>query len=464
MDAQPTTSGITMKDKIGYAMGDMGGTLFLGMISSFLQLFYSKVLQLPMKRIGTLLLALRIWDGINDPIWGTIVDRRPAGRHGKFRPYLRSFCIPLAVFAVLLFTRIPGLSETQYLIYAYITHILYEFFYTTVNIPLGSMASVITDDGAERSQLSIYRSVGSGVGGLPAAILLPFFVYSKTAQGVKFLDANKLFIAVLLFAVCSVALHMFAFKMTTERVPPPPKQEQHNILRTVGTLLRNRPFLALCLASILLIGSSLYTQAVYNYLYNDYFARPELYSLVSIATYAPTALLLPVLHKLVLRYGKKRLCAWGLLLSALANTAALLLRTANPFVFMGFCFLSGLGGTFLNMELWALLADVLDYQELLSAKREEGTCYALFFFTRKLGHTMAGSGSAFLLDAIGYDEKKMVQAPGVANRMYTTATLVPALAFALLWLTMAFLYPLDPKKEENIRAELRRQRAQDSSS
>ena len=456
----PKTSGITWRDKIGYGMGDMGGTLFLGMIGSFLQMFYSKVLQIPMRSIGTLLLVLRVWDGINDPLWGTIVDRRPAGKNGKFRPYLRIFCVPLAVFGVLMFTKIPGLSPAQYLIYAYITHILYEAFYTTVNMPLGAMASVITDDGAERSQLSIYRSIGSGIGGAVASTILPFLVYSVTGAGEKYLDASKLFIAMLVFAALSVVIHLLAFRLTTERVPPPPAEEKHNLFETIGTLFRNRPYLALCFASMLLIGSTLYTQAVYNFLYIDYFARPELYSLVTIATYAPTVLLLPVLQKLVLRFGKKRLCAWGLLLSAAANTLALLLRTTNPFVFMAFCFFSGLGGTFLNMELWALITDVLDQQELLSRKREEGTCYSLFFFTRKLGQTLAGSGSSFLFGAIGYDEKRQVQSPGVAQKMYTTATLVPAVAYALMAMAMAFWYSLTPEKEEANREELRRRRAE----
>jgi len=454
------TSGITMKDKVGYAMGDGGGTLFLGVIGSYLTMFYSDVLHIPMASIMVLLLTLRVWDGINDPIWGTIVDRRPAGKHGKFRPYLRAFCIPLAVCGVLMFTKLPGLSPVQYLIYAYITHILYEGFYTTVNMPLGAMASVITDDGAERSQLSIYRTIGSGLGSAVGAVLLPQIIFSLAPDGkAEILDADKLFLTMLVLAVCSIALTMLSFRMTTERVPPAPAEEKHNILQTVRVLLRNRPYLALCFASMLLIGVTMYTQTIYAFLYKDYFSSASLYTWVSIATYAPTALLVPILHKLVLRLGKKRLCAWGLLLSVAANTLALLLRTQNPYLFMGFCFFSGLGGTFMNMELWALIADVLDYQELLSHKREEGTCYALFFFMRKIGQTMAGSGSAFLLGKIGYDEKKIVQEPGVANRMYTTATLAPAIAYTLMFLAMAFWYPLDQKKEEKIREDLRTQRA-----
>ena len=454
------TSGITMRDKLGYALGDMGGTLFLGMVGAFQQMFYTDVLRISPASIAVLLMVARIWDAVNDPMWGAMVDRRPAGKYGKFRPWLRVFAVPLAVSGALMFVYIPGLSPGGYLAFAYVTYIAYGMIYTGINIPFGSMASVITDDGMERSQLSVFRTIGAGIGGLPAQILLPFLVYSVSAAGVKYLDPNKLHISVLVLALCSVTIYSFAFRMTKERVLSQPKEAQgHNIVKTIGALLRNRPFLVLCFASMLLIGVTFYTQTVYNYLYKDYFVRPELYSAVTVATYAPTVLLLPVLHKLVLRFGKKRLCAWGLLLSAAANTLALLLRTTNPFVFMGFCFLSGLGGTFLNMQLWALITDVLDNQELLSRKREEGTCYALFFFTRKLGQTMAGSGSSFLFGAIGYDETKLVQSPGVANKMYTTATLAPAIAYALMALAMAFWYNLTPEKEEANREELRRHRA-----
>ena len=465
--AQTKTSGITMKDKIGYALGDFGGLLFFSMAGSFLQMFYTDVLRIPLEKIMVLFVVVRIWDGINDPICGTIIDRRRAGRHGKFRPYLRTFSIPVALAGVLVFTRIPGLSELQYLLYAYITHILYEGLYTFINVPYGSMLSVITDEASERSQLSIARTIGSGLGGLPAMVLMPFFVFSATAAGSKYLDGNKLFFAVLIFAVCTAAALMASFKMTKERIPPPApaKTEKPNVAQTVKILLRNKPFLVLCFASMLLIGVQFYTQTVYNYLYKDYFNQPSLYGLVSVATYAPTALLILFLNKLVTRFGKKMLCAYGLLLSAAVNVAALALHTDNPYLFLAFCFLSGFGATFLVMEIWALVVDVIDYQEILSHKREEGTCYSFFSFTRKLGQTLAGSGSTFVLAKIGYEiaqnDAAVIQASAVAEKMYTIATLIPAIVYFLMFISLAFLYPLGKKEEESMREELRQRRAQE---
>jgi len=449
------TSGITMRDKLGYAFGDMAGCLFLGMIGPFLQMFYTDVLHISALRITVLLFVARIWGAFYDPVWGTVVDRRPVGRHGKFRPYLRSLSIPLAVCGILTFTYIPGLSANQYLLFAYVTYIAYVMLYTGTNIPFGSMASVMTDDGAERSQLSIFRTLGAGVGGLPAALLLPQLVYS-TLDGKETLDPKKLFISALVLGICCVAVYMASFHMTTERVPPPAKEEKHDIRATVAALMRNRPFMTLCLASTLLIGISFYTQTIYNFLYKDYFMDPKLYTFVTMATYAPMALLVPVLPKLVGRLGKKRLCAWGLLLSAATNIAALLLRTSSPHVFLAFCFLSGLGGTFLTMMNWAMVTDVIDYQELLTNRREEGTTYAFFSFTRKLGQTLAGSGSSYLLGAIGYDDRR----PGYARRMYTAATAVPAIAYTLMFLTVALLYPLGRRREAEMREQLRRQRGE----
>ncbi|MCL2106221.1 MAG: MFS transporter, partial [Oscillospiraceae bacterium] len=179
------TSGITMRDKIGYALGDMGGLFFFGTVGSFLQMFYTDVLRLSMGSIMALFLFARVWDAVNDPIWGAVIDRRQAGRHGKFRPYLRSVSLPLAVSGVLMFTYIPALGAAQRLVFAYVTYIMYGMLYTGVNIPYGSMASVITDDGHERSQLSVFRSLGAGLGGLPAQVLLPLFVFSASAADVK---------------------------------------------------------------------------------------------------------------------------------------------------------------------------------------------------------------------------------------------------------------------------------------
>lgn len=455
MEEKNLTHGIKFRDKIGYAMGDMGGIFTFSLISAFLQMFYTDSLHIPLGKITVLMLVARIWDAVNDPIWGAFIDSRKPTRWGRFRPYILWISFPMAIAAVLMFTKIPGLSDNQYLIFAYITYIFYGMMYTGVNIPYGSLASVITDDEIERSSLSMWRSIGAGIGGLPAQILLPLLVYSTVAEtGEKVLDSSKLTVSVLCLAVLSVIIYSAHFKLTKERITLPPKQTQdnYNVINTIKMLLKNKPFVVLCLVSMLLICFQMYTQTTYNYLLKNFYGKPGLYSLVTICTYLPMALFLPFMAKLIRRFGKKELCAAGLAFSAAVNILMYLLRftpfMSNPYVFLVLVFFSGAGQTFLVLEVWALVMDVIDYHEFLSHRREEGTSYAFYSFTRKLGQTLAGAGSSALLGIIGYDvtSTDIGQSSEVLNKLYDISTLVPAIILAVMFILLRFFYKLSKEK------------------
>ncbi|MDD6146644.1 MAG: glycoside-pentoside-hexuronide (GPH):cation symporter, partial [Oscillospiraceae bacterium] len=419
MNENNSTHGIKAVDKIGYALGDMGGILTFSLVNSFLTMFYTDVLGIANASITVLMLVARIWDAVNDPMWGAFIDSRRATKYGRFRPYILFASIPLAISAFLMFFKIPGLTERQYLIYAYFTYIFYGMMYTGVNIPYGSLASVITDDTMERSSLSMWRSVGAGVGGLPAQILLPMFVYTSViaADGktIKVLDGNKLSIAVLCLSLLTVVTYFVHFKLTKERVTVTARQSEskYSLIRSMQILLKNKPFIALCVVSMLLICFQMYTQTVYNYLFKNYFQKPGLYGIVTICTYLPMALFLPVMSKLVARFGKKEICCAGIAFSAVINIIMYLLGftalAANPYLFLVMTFLSGAGQTFLVLEVWAMVMDVIDYHELLSGRREESTAYSFYSFVRKLGQTAAGAGVPAILALIGYNGKLSVQ-------------------------------------------------------
>ena len=189
---------------------------------------------------------------------------------------------------------------------------------------------------------------------------------------------------------------------------------------------------------MLLIAVQQYTQTTYHYLFLNYFKKPELYSLVTVFTYLPMALLLPVLQKIVRRFGKKEACAVGMAGAFIANLVLWLIV----------CFLSGLGMTFFVLEVWALVTDVIDYQETLSGQRDEGTSYAFFSFTRKLGQTIAGVLGTGVLTLIGYDAKNLTsQAVG---KLYSVSTALPALMCLLMALSLGVFYPLTKKRLQQL--------------
>jgi len=443
---------LTMKDIMGYALGDTGCQLTFALVGTFLSMFYTDVLGIPLEKIAALLFISRIWNALYDPVWGRITDRRRRSKHGKFRVDLLWGAAPLAGLALLMFT-VPPFGSAGVLVWVYATYIAYGMMYSMVNISYGSMAGLISTDGQDRSNLSIARTVGAGAGAVPVAILLPRFIFTVNDAGTKALDGGKLWSAVALLGVFSVGSLLASFFMTKERADAPADARPPSLRRTIPALLRNRPFLSLCTASALLIGLQLYTQTVNSYLFKDYFNQPDLYSLYSVFTYAPMGLLVPALPALVRRFGKKEVSAAGLLLTVAAYATAFALRPQSPYVYLVLCFAAGLGITCFLMEVWAMLTDVIDYQELLSGQREEGTVYSINNFVRKLGHAAAGSGGALLLKSVGYETSTVgvAQTRAVAAGVYSIATLVPTLASLAMWALLTFGYPLGKKKLAEIR-------------
>ncbi len=474
MSNSNATHGIRFKDKVGYALGDAAGLLTFSLIGAFQNKFYTDALGISPGKIVVLILVARIWDAINDPLWGAFIQSRKPNPKGQFRPWILGFSIPLAISAALMFFKIPGLSETKYLVYAYITYILYGMMYTAVNIPYGSLASVVTDDEFERSSLSMWRSIGAGVGGLPGTIILPMIVYTVTGKyangtDIKALDETKLFWCVLALAAFSVLVYFLHYKLTKERIKPQKhlKDKDYSAITTIKELLTNRTFVMVSLASMLLIAFQFYYQSTYTYLFTDYFGKPGLYAFVTICTYGPMIIFIPVMNKLIKKFGKKELCAVGMAFAAVINIILFALRgtalAQNPMVFLVLVFFSGLGQTFLVLEVWALVMDTIDYYEVRTGKREEGMAYAVFSFTRKLGQTLAGVGLNALLAFIKYDGELSKQGIGlsssVLSKLYDISTLIPAIMLTLMAIILFFGYDLSKKKLETVRADLAKSRA-----
>lgn len=477
MEEKSLTHGIKLKDRVGYALGDTAGILTFSLIGAFQNKFYTDALGISPSKIVVLILIARIWDAVNDPMWGAFIQSRKPNPKGQFRPWILGFSIPLAISAALMFLKIPGLTETKYLIYAYVTYILYGMMYTAVNIPYGSLASVVTDDELERSSLSMWRSIGAGIGGLPGTVILPMIVYTTTGKyangtDIKALDENKLFWCVLIISIASVLIFFIHYKLTKERVAPQKKDpgEKYNAASTLKELLKNKDFVMLSLASMLLVGFQFYYQSTYTYLFTDYYGKPGLYSLVTICTYLPMAIFIPIMNKLIVKFGKKELCAVGMAFAAVVNIVLFALRgtplAKNPTVFLVFIFFSGLGQTFLVLEVWALAMDAIDCHELRTGKREEGMAYAFFSFTRKLGQTLAGVGLNLLLAAIHYDgelsKNGIALSDKVVSKLYDISTVVPAVVLTVMALILFFGYGLSKKNLEEMHTQLDLKRLEDN--
>ena len=252
-----------MKDKIGYALGDFASVLVFGLVQSVLQKYYTDVLGIGVVGIMVMFIVARIWDAVNDPLWGRIIDRAPVWPDGRYRHWLKVFCVPVAIAAILMFVKIPGLSEKGYLVYAYVTYILFGMVYTCINIPYGSLAQVITSDEKERSSLSVFRSIGSTFGAIPAMLLISL-CYVKLEDGRSVMSYRKIIIGVIVIAVFCVLGFLLSYRWTRERVKTRP-MARGETLRVVKILLHSRPFMAVSIASMLFLAAQMFSQSYYTY-------------------------------------------------------------------------------------------------------------------------------------------------------------------------------------------------------
>ena len=450
------TSGIGTRDKIGYAMGDLASLLVFGLVQSVLQKYYTDVLGIGVVSIMVMFIIARIWDAINDPLWGRIIDRIEPAPDGRYRRWLKSLAVPVAISAVLMFVKIPGLSSGGYLAYAYVTYILFGMLYTGINIPYGSLAQVITSDDRERSSLSVFRSIGSTFGAMPAMLLISF-CYVKSDSGVSVMSYSKILTGVVIISVFSVLAYLLCYRWTTERVPtkPAPK-EKGQTWKVIKILLHSRPYMAVCFVGMLFLAAQMFSQSYYTYLFNYYFNKPGLSMMPTVCQYLPVAVIMLFAGKLGARFGRRDVCAYGMLLAGVCNLALYLVGGTNVWMFLAVCLLSGIGNAFIFLLVWAIATDAIDYNEVNYGLHDEATSYAFFTFMRKLGQTIAAILVNLALLRIGYTDNVLNTAnitDSTLNMMFTDSVLIPAVLYFLIFFILRFMYPLGKKKIDELRIE-----------
>jgi len=443
-------SDLKLKNYLGYAFTDVAGMLAFSAFGAYLSVFYTDILKISTTAVFAIMLVARIWDGINDPIMGSIVQTRPSGKHGKYRGYILYGGILLSIVSAFVMFKIPGFSKTAYTIYAAFSYILYGMLYTVVLVPYGSMASVLTRKENERSTLSMCRTVGGGIGSLPATLLFPALCFTN---GV--LDEKKLFVGMCGISVFMIVFYVLSFSWTEEKIPADEKAEKIKLGTAIKSLIKNKAFVIMSLEGCLLMAASMYMNTVNVYLFKDYFVKPGMLMFVTIASYIPMIALIPFSNKLIKQFGKKSISIVGLALASITMFAAFVLRISNPWAYIAICFLMNLGTGFLTLEVWAMAMDVIDAQELQTGVRQEAVSYSVFTFMRKVGQALAAL-SALLLGLVGYDSNLVGTGQNAATLkgMYSVSTIVPCIMFVVMLILM-IVYPLGKKEMEEQKEKLK---------
>ena len=450
-----------LKDKIGYLMGDIGNDFTFVLSSTFLLKFYTDVMGVPAAIVGAIIMIARFVDAFTDVTMGRICDKSPTGKDGKFKPWIRRMCVPVAITSYLLYqSSLADKSLTFKVIYLFVVYILWgSFLYTSINIPYGSMASAISPEPGDRQSLSTYRSIGATFASVLVGAIIPLIAYEEV-NGVMLLNGEIFTKIAGLFSICAIISYMVCYVLVTERVRIPSSKEvqkDNNVLTMLKNAVTNKALISIIVASILMLLAQMTLQSMANYVFPIYYGNTTAQSVSMVVMLIGSLAVAAVAKPISIRFGKAEV---GVVSSLLASGVCVLLfviRPQNVWVYValqGLCWLAL--GVF-SMISWALVTDVIDYSEIKNGIREDGSVYALYSFARKLGQAGAAGLVGSMLTAIGYTEGAASN-EGVREGIFNISTLIPAVGFALLGVVLWFWYPLHRKQvEENVKV-LRKKR------
>ena len=444
------------RDKLGYLMGDFGNDFTFILSSSFLLKFYTDIMGVNAAIVGMIMMIARFVDAVTDVTMGRICDRGKGGKNGKYRPWLLRMCGPVAIASFLMYqSGLASMPMTFKVIYLFITYILWgSVFYTSVNIPYGSMASAISPEPDDRQSLSTFRSMGGLLAGMIIMVLVPLVVYKTLEDGTVVMDGGKFTMLAGVFSVLAVGAYLLCYSLTTERVVPQVDKktfESNSVGRMLRNAVTNRSLLSIIAASIVMLLSQLTMQAMAGYVYPNYYGSATAQSASTGAMGIGMIIAAAIAKPIARKYGKAELSIASNLFAGVMGIVTFIIRPQSVWVFVAMQFLCWFGLGVFTMISWALITDVIDDAELKNGIREDGSVYALYSFARKVGQALSAGLSGFLLSAIGYTAET-ANLPKVKEGIFNISTLIPSLGFILLALILWFWYPLHKKTvDENVR-------------
>jgi Na+/melibiose symporter-like transporter len=483
-----TSQKLSVLEKIGYSLGDLAANLIFQTLMAFLAFFYTDIYKIPPAKASLVILIGGIVGAFFNIIMGAIADRTNT-RWGKFRPWVLWTAIPFGVISLLAFST-PDFNESGKVAYAFVTYFLLVVIYSANNLPYSALSGVLTGDMKERNSLSAYRFVAVMVAQfIIQVLLLPMAL--AVGHGDKAAGFEKV---MLVFAITGVICFIITFLTTRERIVPP-KEQKTPVRLDLADLAKNKPWVIMLIVTILVFitlaikgGMNIYFFKYYlteesqiAFLNNlgfpnllqtlgniftpaafDEFRKPGSapYAASSLTSAASTiAMILGIFFSKPLadKLGKRNVFGIFIVLSALclmviyffsntAVTAVFLTQTLHGFIY----------GITIPL-LWAMIADVADYSEWKNSRRATAIIFSAMIFGLKVGLSVGGALSAWLLGVFGYEADAPVQTDAAVNGIKLMVSVIPGIIF-IAGASLLFGYSISKKMEVEIEKDLKERR------
>lgn len=502
-----------MLDKIAYAAGDLGCNMSFS-LKGTVQTFWLVFMMMETGLLSALLLLVQIWDAINDPLIGSLIDNdKRKYKMGKFKTYIFIGACGLLVAGAAVFLPFPNADVWLKAVLFVVGYIIWDACYTIANVPYGSMLPLITDNKVEQAELSTWRSIGSMIGGMLPGIVLPMLIWEKitydgttgfldkivipegseelfhpdnfhtnpvtgeaynigdkvlsplTGNQIEVLLGERVFWAALIMGVLGFIAFMFMIRKITIRVDENSVKTNEasvkfNIFKAFGNFMKNRPAVGATVAAMgMFLGMQSATTAN-TIMFATYFGEAQLSGLVQIIGFLPMFLFMPFIKKIVVKFGKKEASVFGTLVSVVGAIVLCLFplvpHSIALIVYIIGLVIFGIGMGVYTCVSWAMMGDAIDYNEWKFGTRDEGTVYSIHSFFRKLAQGVGPSAVLLIMGVLGYVESLGTIGQS-AETAYNMCWLVAGLylfSAVIQFVGLALIYNLDKKTLDTMQTEL----------
>ena len=449
------TNKLSKMTLFAYGCGDFASNLCWTFIGSYLSVFYTDVVGMAPALASAIMLIAKIWDGVNDPMFGAIAERTRT-KKGRFRPYIFYGAPFLAVFSVLAFTTF-GVGNAA-IIWAAITYIGCGMLYTVVNLSYGSLSTVMTTDAEDINRLNSYRMMGTNLSAvLLNAVTAPLLL--KFSGGADTYTAGAYTKVAILFAICALPLFYFVYAKCKETIQPLVNAVKVPISHSIKSVLTNKPLMLIFFIQLLAMTAFFGRMGVviYYLIYNvhrfdliaAFMSLPSLFTVIGIF----------LTMRYTVKIGKKKMARIGyigagvalILIYFVGSTMGyhnITLLLALHCVYGFFCFSFPIP--------MAMVPDAINYEEDQRGVRSDGISYATVSLSTKFGSAFGVSGALLIMGTTGY-VANVQQTAEAMNGINLTTNLIFGIMF-LCCLIPLHLYPLDEKKSAEILQSLTEKR------
>jgi len=415
------------KERASYGLWFVGQNIIYMMVISYLAIFLTDEIGLAEAVVGTLFLVARIWDAVNDPMLGAIVDKVNP-KKGKFKPWINAVTFLMPIVTIFLFWNFNG-SDTFNVVYAYISYIVWGMLYTVSDVPIFALATTMTDRTDERVSIISIGRLAAGFASMIIGIIAPQFIANLGYQ-------TSIIILMGISLIIMLPLRFFV----KERVIY--NRSSVVTIKSMFHAVFSNKYLLVFYASYIAITATMTSMTI-----APYFAKWNLGDIgiqtIIMATMAVPMLLIPILAPyLVKKFGKRKIFLYGIGSSIIFSIIQYVVGYEQFGIFLLLNALKSIGLLSPMILSGMFSADCVEYGAYQLGERNEGVIFSVQTFSTKLGSAISGALALFIISAFGYVGTAAVQTESALNGIWISLSLIPIIGLIISFILFGLFYKL----------------------